>query len=380
MVAVRLSDGEGCRASCGRVSHTMKRIRVRSAGGDYSILVQRGLIVAGEIRTYWKPPGVVFVATSPGVWRFWAAAIEQAFAPVGGVLLMDDRESAKRLRTVERLCRELVRRGADRTSTLVAVGGGVVGDVAGLAAAVYMRGIALVQVPTTLLAQVDSSIGGKTGVNLPEGKNLIGAFWPPRLVVTDPELLRSLPRRQLRAGLYEVIKSAVIADAGLFELLERHLRLPLEPAVLEQVVARTAAVKASVVSRDEREQRLRQILNFGHTVGHALEAATHYRGLLHGEAVGWGMVAATEIARRTGRLKATDAERIRRVIEALGPLPRLPVSAERVLTFLHADKKARQGRLHWILPRRIGAAEIAADVPETLVREVVEQLPVLVRS
>jgi 3-dehydroquinate synthase len=358
----------------------MKRIRVRSAVGDYSILVHRGLIVAGEIRRYWKPAGAVFVATSPGVWRYWAAAIEQAFARVAGVLLMDDRESAKRLRAVERLCRELVRRGADRTSTLVAVGGGVVGDVAGFAAAVYMRGIALVHVPTTLLAQVDSSIGGKTGVNLPEGKNLVGAFWPPRLVATDPELLRSLPRRQLRAGLYEVIKSAVIADAGLFELLERRLQFPLDPAVLEQLVARTAAIKASVVSRDEREQRLRQILNFGHTVGHALEAATHYRGLLHGEAVGWGMIAATEIARRTGRLKATEAERIRRVIGALGPLPRLPVSTERVLTFLQADKKARQGRLHWILPLRIGAVEIASDVPETLVREVIEQLPVLVRS
>jgi len=189
-------------------------------------------------------------------------------------ILFDDAESAKNLVTVDGICRELTRAGADRRSIIVAVGGGVVGDVAGFAAAAYLRGVRLVHVPTTLVAQVDSAIGGKTGVNLPEGKNLVGAFYPPQFVIADPELLRTLSARQYRSALYEVIKYGVIGDAGLFEFLERDLGAVLrrDSKALDWIIRRCVRAKADVVSRDEKESGLRQILNFGHTFGHALEA------------------------------------------------------------------------------------------------------------
>ena len=200
---------------------------------------------------------------------------------------------------MELLCRKLTRAGADRKSLIVAVGGGVVGDVAGFVAASYLRGVALVHVPTTLVAQVDSSIGGKTGVNLPEGKNLVGAFYPPRLVLIDTDLLRTLPERQFRSGVAEVIKYGVIADAELFAYLEQNMEklLRQDRDALEYVIPRCVEIKADVVSRDEHESGLREILNFGHTFGHALESVTKYRRYLHGEAVAWGMVAASLLGR-----------------------------------------------------------------------------------
>jgi 3-dehydroquinate synthase len=294
-------------------------------------------------------------------------------------ILFDDRETAKNLATVERLARALVRAGADRGAVVVAAGGGVVGDVAGFAAASYMRGVRLVHVPTTLVAQVDSSIGGKTGVNLKEGKNLVGAFYPPQLVVVDPNLLATLEDRQYRSGLYEVVKYAVIADPLLFDVLERTVgRLrSRDGSVLDWVVARCARIKGDIVGQDEREGGLRQVLNFGHTIGHALEAATGYRSLLHGEAVGWGMLAAVELARRLGRLRPSEADRVAALVVAVGRLPRLPERRIAIVRWLGADKKARAGRLRWVLPRRIGEVEITEDVPESLVREVFDVLPQL---
>ncbi|HVB98128.1 MAG TPA: 3-dehydroquinate synthase [Candidatus Dormibacteraeota bacterium] len=363
----------------------MKRYAIRSSGGDYPLLCGRGLVRRRGWLARQLPAGRsgVFLLSSPRVWRSCGRALTAALAPARPVrILFDDREAAKNLPTVERIARALVRAGADRGAVIVAAGGGVVGDVAGFAAASYMRGVLLVHVPTTLVAQVDSSIGGKTGVNLREGKNLVGAFYPPQLIVTDPEMLATLEDRQYRSGLYEVVKYAVIADPLLFDVLERTMPriLEREAGVLDWVVARCARIKAEIVGEDERESGLRQILNFGHTIGHALESASGYRGLLHGEAVGWGMLGAVEIARRLERVRPSDATRIARLVVSIGRLPRLTVRPPAVAARLASDKKVRRGRVHWVLPRRIGDMEISADVARGVVSDVLGRLLQLERE
>jgi 3-dehydroquinate synthase len=317
--------------------------------------------------------GEVFLITSPHVWKHLGARLEKIFAGVHrATVLFDDREAAKNLSTVERACRQLVRAGADRRALLVAVGGGVVGDVAGFVAASYARGIGLVHIPTTLVAQVDSAIGGKTGVNLPEGKNLVGAFYPPKLVVADPELLRTLPPREFRSGVYEIIKYGVIGDPKLFEILERKMEklLRRDPAALDFVIERSVAQKARVVSRDEHESGLREVLNFGHTFAHALESVTRYRKYLHGEAVAWGMIAASNLTVASKMFSARDASRITNLIALVGPLPPWPgVSAARLLAAMQADKKARAGRLRFVLPERVGKVRCGVEAdPQTLVK------------
>lgn len=281
------------------------------------------------------------------------------------LLLMDDREEKKSLGTVEKLARALVRRGADRTALLAGLGGGAVGDVTGFLAASFMRGVDYVQIPTTLIGQVDSAIGGKTGVNLGEGKNLLGAFHQPCAVLVDPQVLATLPAPEFSAGLYEVIKYAVIGDTTLFRFLERQFAAVKrrQPAALHYALRQCIRLKARVVARDEREQNLRRILNFGHTFGHALEALTHYRGLRHGEAVGWGMIAATRLAERLGRIRPAEARRILSLVGAAGRLPVLPrLPAEQILAQLYADKKKRDEVLFFVLPRGIGRVEVTADV------------------
>jgi 3-dehydroquinate synthase len=312
------------------------------------------------------------------VWRSCGRALGRKIPGARRPILFDDRESAKRLSTVEGIARQLVRAGADRRAVLVAVGGGVVGDVAGFVAATYLRGVRLVQIPTTLVAQVDSAIGGKTGVNLPEGKNLVGAFYPPKLVIADPGVLRTLPHREFRSGLYEVVKYGVIADENLFAFLERRMGAVLrrDPAALAYIISRSAAIKADVVTRDERESGLRQILNFGHTLGHALEAATGYRRFLHGEAIGWGMIAATLLGVATGHLSDSAAARIIRLVAGVGPLPPLgKISAQQLRPIMVGDKKARGGRILWVLPRRIGKTDWGVDVPWPLVARAFAALP-----
>jgi len=260
------------------------------------------------------------------------------------------------------------------------VGGGVVGDVAGFVAATYLRGVRVVHVPTTLVAQVDSSIGGKTGVNLPEGKNLVGAFYPPKLVIADPDVLSTLPHRQYRAGLFEVIKYGVIADLQLFNYLERHMLALLrrDRAALEYVIPRCVRIKARVVGKDERENGLRQILNFGHTLGHALETATEYRRFLHGEAVGWGMVAATLIGIALNRIPEADASRIIRLVMSVGPLPALyDIRATSLRRIIAGDKKSQGGIARWVLSRRIGKAEWGHEVPWPVVARVFRELPTI---
>src|SRR5712691_6706810 len=306
-----------------------KRIQVQSSVGPYSILCGAGALrqAARAIAELGRFSSAHFLS-SPKVWRAVGKNVQRGFGVKNprAVHLIDDAESAKNLRTVEALCRTLIRSGADRKSLLIAVGGGVIGDVAGFAAAAYLRGIALVHVPTTVVAQVDSSIGGKTGVNLPEGKNLIGAFYPPRLVLSDPELLRTLPEREFRGGLAEIVKHAVIADAKMFAYLESNMERVerRERAALAYLIPRNVAIKAQVVSRDERESGLREILNFGHTFGHALESITHYKRFQHGEAVAWGMIAASFLGHELGLTRADDVSRIVALIRRLGPLPAWP--------------------------------------------------------
>lgn len=361
----------------------MKIIQVETAAGTYAVVCERGVLrrMGGMVEKL-RDGGEVFVLSSPRVWKFWGRPVGRALrgVPPDRVILFDDREVAKRLLAVEGICRKLSRMRADRSALLVAVGGGVVGDVAGFAAASYLRGVRVVHVPTTLVAQVDSAIGGKTGVDLPEGKNLIGALHRPQMVIADPLTLRTLPPRQFRSGLYEVVKYGVIGDAELFRFLDREFAnlLRLDMRALEFVIGRCARQKALIVSKDERERGLRQVLNFGHTIGHALETLTGYKRFLHGEAVGWGMLGATQIAVATNRLLARDADRIASLIVRCGRLPQLPrVSSRALLRTIAGDKKSRRGRVGWVLPRRIGAAETGVNVPDALVARVWRDLPAI---
>jgi 3-dehydroquinate synthase len=302
------------------------------------------------------------------VWRAVGGTVRQGISAVVDpqVLLFDDAEAAKNLRTVEEIARKLVRAGADRKALLIAVGGGVVGDVAGFVAASYLRGVALVQVPTTVVAQVDSAVGGKTGVNLPEGKNLVGAFYPPRLVLIDPNVLATLPDREFRGGLAEVIKYGVIADAKLFGFLEKNMQriLRRDANALQQIIRRSIEIKADVVSRDERESGLREILNFGHTFGHALESATRYRRFQHGEAVALGMMCAALLGYEVLETPADQVSRIVALTRRIGPFPAWPnVSADRLLKAMGSDKKANKGKLRFVLAARLGRACSCGHVP-----------------
>jgi 3-dehydroquinate synthase len=292
-------------------------------------------------------------------------------------ILFDDRESSKNMRTVEQICRRLVRAGADRQALLIAVGGGVVGDVAGYVAASFLRGVNLVHVPTTLVAQVDSAIGGKTGVNLPEGKNLVGAFFPPRMVLSDSDALRTLPNREYRSGIYEVIKYAIIGDPQLFRFLQTNMiqLLRRQPSALDYVIPRCIKAKADVVGRDEHESGVREFLNFGHTVGHALETVTGYGVYRHGEAVAWGMAAAALLGVAIGKSPASQAKEIIDLIALAGRLPALPlVSAERMIAAMRADKKTRAGRLRFVISSKMGRAETVPGIPEKVIRDVLREL------
>jgi len=360
----------------------MPTIRVTSSSGPYNVYCAPGALTraASLVGRFGDSTGT-YILSSPTVWRHWGRPLAKIFGKAArGAILFDDAESAKRMATVEGIARELVRAGADRRAVVVAVGGGVVGDVAGFAAATYLRGVRLVHIPTTLVAQVDSAIGGKTGVDLPEGKNLVGAFYPPKLVIADPAMLATLPHREFRAGLYEVIKYGVIADAKLFDFLERRMDAILrrDPAALAYIIPRSAAIKARVVSADEREGGLRQILNFGHTLGHALETATGYKRFLHGEAVGWGMLGATLLAVGTGRLRESDAERIIRLIASVGPLPSLgKIRSAELRPILASDKKTRAGRVRWVVPRRIGSTQWGIEIPWPVVARAFAILPTI---
>jgi 3-dehydroquinate synthase len=321
----------------------------------------------------------LFVVTVPPVRRKWGKKLMASLAAAGftaKIVEMPNGERHKKLATVEKLSEQLSRLGADRNSVVVAFGGGVVGDVAGLVASLYMRGVDLIQIPTTVLAQVDASIGGKTGVNLRAGKNLIGTFHHPRVVLIDPTVLSTLPDREFRAGLYEALKCGVIGKPELFLALENidTKKLRGDPAKLEWIIAESVRLKAEVVSSDERENGLRRVLNLGHTIGHALEAQTGYRHFLHGEAVAWGLIASAKIASAVDLIENANASRITDAVRALGPLPKVQARSRDILRLLKSDKKTRNGIVHFVLPREIGKVEIANDVPEQVVIEAVDEL------
>jgi 3-dehydroquinate synthase len=356
---------------------TPVRIDVTTPSRAYTVTIEDNAIERlGAILDEVDAPERRFVVSSPLVWRLHGATLARSFESEPPILVPDG-ERHKQLPTVVRIYDALVRANADRASTLVTFGGGVIGDMAGFAAATYLRGIALVHVPTTLLAQVDSAIGGKVGVNHPLGKNLIGAFYQPHAVVVDPTVLSTLPRREFRAGLYEVVKYGVTSSAALFDRVtrDRTAIFAREPEALTPVIAESCGIKARVVSADEREAGLRRILNFGHTAGHAIEAVTKYRRYRHGEAVAYGMLVAAELASARGAFSERDKQALADLIAGLGPLPAInDVSTVQILEAVRRDKKVVSGRLHFVLPTGIGSTAIVDDVTEKEMKEALKRV------
>lgn len=344
----------------------MQRLKVESKAGDYQVVVGRGAwsafrgFAVGDYSS-------TFVLTEEKIWKHWqreflSATRLKRCQP----LFVAPGERSKELPVLARLASELLDRGADRHSLLILLGGGVAGDLGGFLASTYMRGIDYVNCPTTVLSQVDSAIGGKTAVNLGKAKNLVGSFYPPRMVLADSQVLTSLPPRDLRSGLYEVVKHAILDGPELFAQLERCIGEvnPQSIEDFEPLMVRAAKVKVDVVNRDEREKQLRFVLNLGHTFGHALEEATGYRRFLHGEAVGWGLLAVTRLAERLRAIDPGAAARIRNLILQLGPLPGLTrIDPSAVGRLLSKDKKTIGGRIHWVIPEKIGKVRITTDVP-----------------
>jgi len=352
----------------------MPSFRVETPQGCYSAIVERGIL--SQTAVYLPAQaGKLFVVSTEDVWRHQGPAMERALARVPHeILFLPGGEERKRLPPLEELAERMVQLGADRSSLVLAFGGGIVNDMAGFLAAIFMRGIPVVQVPTTLLAQVDASIGGKTGVNLESGKNLIGSFHQPAAVLIDPAALDSLPDREYRAGLYEILKAGIIRDPALYDFLaeERTRVLAREPAAVDRIIADSVRMKAAVVSADEREGDLRRILNFGHTFGHALEAETGYTRFLHGEAVAFGMRAAIHLGESAGYCSAEDSLTMLDLISAYGPIPPLDgIAVERLAARLVHDKKTVRGKVHFVVPVRIGEVAVVSEVDPGVVREAI---------
>jgi len=353
------------------------RINVAAAAGSYSVLIGNDTIRSlGREMDAAKLGKRRILISSERVWNFHG----ERFGKLGAdrtPILIEDGERYKNLNTVARLLDALVKVHADRSTVIVAVGGGVIGDMVGFSAATYLRGIPIVHVPTTLLAQVDSAIGGKTGVNHPLGKNLIGSFHPPSLVVADPIVLESLPRREFRAGLYEVIKYGVISDPVLLDRMRESITaiFARDGDAVAPLVAASCRIKAQVVSADERESGLRRILNFGHTVGHALESVTKYKQFRHGEAIGYGMLAALAIGVARGITPKSLFEEVEALITQLGPLPSVAdISAKEVFAAIGRDKKVVNGTLHFIAASGRGKTVELTDVTEKEIKAALKKI------
>ena len=363
------------------IRNPQSAIQVPVPGRPYDVRIGEEILEGIAAALDERAPGAaVFVVSNPKIFSLYGSKVLSALKKSGRravPLRVPDGERYKTLRSAARLYDALIGHRAERSAVVLALGGGVIGDLAGFVAATYLRGVRLVQVPTTLLAQVDSAVGGKVGVNHPRGKNLIGAFHHPEFVWADVATLRTLPEREYRQGLYEVIKYGVVADADLFERLEREmpaLRARHGRALLP-VIRRCCEIKAAVVAEDERESHRRMILNFGHTVGHALEAVTSYRVFKHGEAVGWGMIAAARLAERMGLLAPAARDRIERLVDAGGARPPVRgLTATTIMAAMRRDKKVKAGALRFVLPHQIGAVTVRSDVPERLAREVLRGL------
>lgn len=354
----------------------MPTYMVKTRQRHYPAVVERGAIatLADHLPA---GTGKLFVITTEDVWSLHGARLRVGLGSrKHTVLLFPGGEERKRLSEVERLAEQMVEAGGDRSSVVITFGGGIVDDVGGFVAASFMRGVPVIQIPTTLLAQVDAGVGGKTGVNLVSGKNLVGAFHQPLAALIDPDVLGTLPVREYRAGLYEALKTGIIRSEPLFRLMveRREEMLALDPDIVVEMVARSVEIKAEVVSADERESNLRRILNFGHTLGHALEAETGYSRLLHGEAVAFGMRAAVHLACLRGDLSRVEDDRIVEAIAAYGALPPLDdLRAERLIGRLRSDKKTVKGAVHFVLPVRIGEVKVVSGISEDLIVEAVNR-------
>lgn len=338
--------------------------------------MERGLL---QSAARYLPAGKakIFIVTTADVWRFVGAQLTEGLNGRSFErILLPGGEDHKRLAPLEAAAEEMVRLGADRSSIVLAVGGGIVTDMGGFLAAIFMRGVPVIQIPTTLLAQVDAAIGGKTGTNLVSGKNLIGSFHQPLAVLIDPSVLDTLPEREYRAGLYEVIKHGIIRSPSLFQLFEQRRNdvLAMQPDAVDQMIVDSVRIKAEVVSADERESDLRKILNFGHTFGHTLEAETGYTRFLHGEAVAWGMKAAVWLGNIRHMIDNAVRDRILACIDAYGPIPSVEgIPAVNLHRRLAADKKTVQSRIHFVLPTRIGEVMVVNDVPQEQSLQAIER-------
>ena len=365
----------------------MLRIPVTTASRNYDALIEQGLLSrAGEIvREAVGSTQRAFVISVPPVRRRWGKVLLKSLTEAGfnaNFIEMRDGERFKRLATVEKLADDLVKLGADRKAVVIAFGGGVVGDVAGMLASVYMRGVQLVQIPTTVQAQLDAAIGGKTGVNLQSGKNLLGTFYQPAVVLIDPAILSTLPEREFRAGMYEALKCGVIGTPELFARLEQSSikALRKDRELLTWAIAESVKLKAQVVSADEKEGGLRRVLNFGHTLGHALETATSYRRFLHGEAVAWGMIAAAKIADELHFSNNGTFARVRDASLAWGSLPGVNLTAARAMSLIRSDKKTESGVVNFVLPKEIGKVEVVNHVPEATIASALAEIRRLSRE
>jgi 3-dehydroquinate synthase len=360
----------------------VQKIKVKLGPNSYDVLIGNGLLRdAGRLLERVKPSrdSRVFVITSPNVRQHWGEKLETSLhrAKLSYQMLeMNDGEPAKNLGMVEQIAEQMVQAGADRKALVVAFGGGVIGDTAGFLASIFMRGVPVVQIPTTVVAQLDASIGGKTGVNLRSGKNLIGTFHQPWMVLVDPQILATLEEREFRSGLFEAVKCGVIRDRNLFEFMVQAAKkiCSRNRKALERIIVNSVRVKASVVSADERESGLRAILNFGHTIGHALESATGYSQLLHGEAVGWGMIAAAAIASDVRACTPAITAQITSAVTSYGPLPPFKAATGDIIARLSADKKRVAGAIHFVLPQKIGKVKITSEVPPEAIYSAVEHI------
>jgi 3-dehydroquinate synthase len=358
----------------------MNRINVNLPEQSYEIAIASGsLDQLGEQMSSLQLGKKILLVSNPTIFKHFGeraiASLKAAgFEVVSSMLPPGERY--KNLNSIQKLYDAALENRLERSSTMVALGGGVVGDMTGFAAATWLRGINVVQVPTTLLAMVDSAIGGKTGVNHPLGKNLIGAFHQPRLVLIDPEVLKTLPMREFRAGMAEVIKYGVIWDAELFAEMEATKNLNqhryVKPELIDSILTRSCQAKADVVSKDEKEAGLRAILNYGHTIGHAVESLTGYRLVNHGEAVGIGMVAAGQIAAELGMWQKEDTQRQDALIAKAGLPTKLPdgVDIEAIIEALQSDKKVKDGKVRFVLPTQIGVVTVTDEVPSDIIRQV----------
>ncbi|MBT3365529.1 MAG: 3-dehydroquinate synthase [Nitrospina sp.] len=349
----------------------MQRLSIDLGERSYEILIGSGLRKrAGEFLKAVFNPSRVVIITHPSINSLYGKEVVANFKDQGwttDVIEVPEGESSKNLGQAEKLYDRLLELNCDRKSVLVALGGGVIGDLVGFVAATYQRGIPFIQMPTTLLSQVDSSVGGKTAVNHPKGKNMIGAFYQPRLVLADLETLRTLPSNEYRAGLAEIVKYGVISDAKLFEFLETQYKeiLNLDQQCLSYIIETSCAIKAEVVEKDERESHYRMILNFGHTLGHAIESLTNYSRFIHGEAVAIGMVRAAALSQSMGKCSEDVPRRLEALLKNLGlpvEMPELDSSA--VIESLYHDKKTMDHKIKFILVKEIGSIEIVDQISE----------------